>query len=202
MNLKITSIKQQIKNPERASIFVDGKYAFSLHLNELVQEKLKISQEIEEADLKRLKKLSEDGKLKARTLEWVLNRPRSLKEVRDYLYRKMAEPELSMQLINEFEARGYLSDHTFANWLIDMRRRNGKSDQVIKNELMKKGVAREIITDVMPKDSEGERGRLLVLYEKKQHHSRYKNDPIKLKQYLLRQGFSYEDIKTLFVDTY
>ena len=198
--MKITSIKQQIKNPERASIFVDGKYAFSLHLNELVQEKLKIGQEIEEADLKRLKKLSEDGKLKARTLEWVLNRPRSVREVRDYLYRKKAEPEFSTELIQEFEARGYLSDLTFANWLIDMRRRNGKSDQVIKNELIKKGVAREIITDVMPKDSEGEYGRLRAAYEKKRSHTRYKNDPIKLKQYLLRQGFSYEDIKTLFVD--
>src|ERR1700709_459622 len=91
--MKITSIKQQVKNPERASLFVDGKYSFSLSLNELVAEKLKINQEIDEAELKRLKKLSEDGKLKNRAMEWVMNRPRSIRELRDYLYRKKAEPE-------------------------------------------------------------------------------------------------------------
>ena len=46
--MKITTIKQQVKNPERASIFVDGKYSFSLSLNELVAEKLKIGQEIDD----------------------------------------------------------------------------------------------------------------------------------------------------------
>jgi hypothetical protein len=33
--MKITAIKQQVKNPERVSIFVDGKYEFSLSLDEL-----------------------------------------------------------------------------------------------------------------------------------------------------------------------
>jgi hypothetical protein len=60
--MKITSIKQQVKNPERVSIFVDDQYAFSLSLDELVREKLKNNQEIDQAELKKLKKLSEDGK--------------------------------------------------------------------------------------------------------------------------------------------
>jgi regulatory protein len=195
--MKISSIKQQVKNPDRASLFVDGKYSFSLGLNELVSEKLKINQEINDSELKRLKQLSVDGKLKGRALEWVLNRPRSARELKDYLYRKKAEPEQTTSLIEEFQTRGYLSDVAFAKWLIDMRRRGGKSDRAIQNELMKKGVSREDIAETLEKDSEQEQALLREVIEKKRRLSRYKNDEMKLKQYLLRQGFGYDDIKTV-----
>lgn len=195
--MKITSIKQQVKNPERASLFVDGTYSFSLSLNELVSEKLKINQEIDDAELKRLKKLSVDGKLKGRALEWVMNRPRSLRELRDYLYRKKAEPEQITSITEELESRGYISDRTFAEWLVDMRKRGGKSSRAIQNELMKKGVNRGIIAETVPKDSDQERQLLRGLIEKKRRLSRYKNDETKLKQYLLRHGFSYDDIKAV-----
>src|SRR5437879_3122193 len=103
--MKITAIKQQVKNLERASIFVDGKYSFSLSLNELVEEKLKHNEEIDGARLKQLKKLSEDGKLRMRAMEWVMNRPHSTREFKDYMYRKKADPQMSQQLIDEFTAR-------------------------------------------------------------------------------------------------
>lgn len=195
--MKITSIKQQLKNPERASLFIDGKYSFSLSLNELVAERLKINQEIDDAGLKRLKKLSDDGKLKARTLEWVLNRPRSIRELRDYLYRKKAEPEQINNLTEEFENRGYISDEAFTLWLVDMRKRGGKSNRAIENELFKKGVAREIVSKSMSKDEAEEEDRLRAVYAKKSRLSRYKADPSKLIQYLLRQGFSYGDVKKI-----
>jgi len=198
--MEITSIKQQLKNAERASLFVDGKYSFSLSLNELVAERLKINQEISDAELKRLKKLSEDGKLRNRALEWVMNRPRSIRELKDYLYRKKAEPEQISNIAEELEGRGYISDTTFAIWLIDMRRRGGKSDRAIQNELMKKGVGREVISENLQKDSEQERLLLKEVIEKKRRLSRYKNDEMKLKQYLVRQGFSYDDIKSVLSD--
>ena len=50
--MKITALKQQIKNPERVSIFVDEKYAFSLSLDELVKYKLKNGDELSEVDRK------------------------------------------------------------------------------------------------------------------------------------------------------
>jgi regulatory protein len=196
--MKITSIKQQAKNSERASFFVDGKYTFSLSLNELVAEKLKINQEISGLVLKRLMKLSIDGKLKDRSLEWTISRPRSVREFKDYLYRKKAEPEQIETITESFLERGYLNDTKFALWLIEMRRRGGKSDRAIQNELMKKGIAREEITNSLQKNSIDERLRLKILIDKKLKQSRYKTDEVKLKQLLVRRGFSYEDIKAVF----
>lgn len=191
--MKITSIKQQVKNPERASIFIDGKYSFSLSLNELVAEKLKINAELDEPELKRLRKMSEDGKLRMRALEWVMNRPRSIREFRDYMFRKKADPELVDRLITEFTDKNYLDEVRFAEWLSDMRRRRGKSERAIKSELASKGIGRDITDEIT--DSAGEIERLRDIAVKKSKLARYKVDQQKLIQYLARQGFGYDDIK-------
>ncbi len=85
---QITAIKPQQKNQNRVNIFVDNTYEFSLSISQLVDQKLKVGQQLDEAQLAALKKLSNFGKLYTRTLEWLLSRPHSTKETRDYLYRK------------------------------------------------------------------------------------------------------------------
>ncbi|MCA9324234.1 hypothetical protein KC992_04000, partial [Candidatus Saccharibacteria bacterium] len=99
--MKITQIKQQVKNPERVSVFVDGKYSFSLTLDQLLSEKLKKDIELETERVKQLVKLSDEGKIRARALEWLLTRPHSTREFRDYLYRKKAEKDLIEKLVEE-----------------------------------------------------------------------------------------------------
>src|SRR3989338_9571855 len=133
--MKITAIRSHVKNPERVSVFLDGKYGFSLSLDELLHEKLKNGDELDKAAEKRLKKISADCKLRARTLEWLLNRPHSTRELRDYLYRKKAELEIINSLVEEFSAKGYLDDAKFAVWLIELQKRRGKSDRAIRSEL-------------------------------------------------------------------
>jgi regulatory protein len=193
--MKITSIKQQVKNPERVSIFVDDQYAFSLSLDELVREKLKNNQEIDQAELKKLKKLSEDGKLRARSLEWLMNRPHSEREFRDYLYRKKAEPEQIEGLVNEFTEKGYLDNAKFAEWFAELQARRNKSDRQIRAELFKKGIARQTVDELLEEQEGDEMERLKALIAKKSKASRYKNDPLKLAQYLVNQGFNYQLVK-------
>lgn len=196
----ITALKKQIKNSERVSVFVDEKYSFSLNLDELVTQGLKKDQELSEAELKRLKKISDDGKLRARSLEWLLNRPHSVREFKDYLYRKKADPAFVEKLIMEFAKRGYLNDHKYALWLVELRGRSGKSNRALKNELFKKGIAREVIEEAVATSGD-ETERLKIIIAKKRKLSRYKNDDLKLKQYLLQQGFSYQLVNETLKNT-
>jgi SOS response regulatory protein OraA/RecX len=46
----------------------------------------------------------------------------------------------------------------------------------------------------MQSESDDELERLKILIAKKSKSSRYKNDPLKFKQYLARQGFGYDQI--------
>jgi regulatory protein len=201
--MKITAIKAQVKNDNRVSIFLEGKYSFSLTLDQLLEEKIKKNDEIDEQRLKILKKLSDEGKLKQRTLEWVLGRPHSTKEFKDYLYKKQADKELIEAWIDEFTEKNYLDDEKYALWFAENRRRKNKSDRAITSELYSKGISPDIIKktiDELSLDDAGEEkseiSALKLLLEKIGSRPRYQDEQ-KLKTYLLSKGFNYQDIKTV-----
>ncbi len=183
------------------SIFVDGKYSFSLSLDELLNEKLKNNDELDESRLARLKKISSDGKLRMRAMEWVLNRPRSVREFQDYLRRKKTDPELSHRLTEEFLQKNYLNEESFAGWLAEFRSRSGKSNRAIRAELFKKGIPNEIIEAVLSEETISEEERIKQIIAKKIKLTRYRSDPQKLMRYLASQGFSYSLIKESLIDS-
>lgn len=198
--MKITQLKQQVKNPERVSVFIDGKYSFSLTLDQLLQEKLKKDVEVDDARLKALKKLSEEGKLRARTLEWVLRRPHSTKELREYLYKKQVEKDLSDQLTIEMQEKGYINDEEFARWFAENRLRKNKSRREITAELSAKGISRETTSAILESMlSNDEKSQISSLIKKLQKRTRYQDEK-KLIEYLQRKGFRYSEIKEVLDD--
>ena len=223
---KITNIKQAVKNENRVNVYVDGKYSFSLDIAQLVDFKIKVGQEISESDLKEFKQASEFGELYQRTLEWVLTRPHSIRETKDYLYRKIrnsssgalraARPSLtpskehsdfpnketmsnfSDAIIERLIQKGYLDDLKFAEYYVENRFvKKGISKKRLQMELMKKGVSREIIEQVLEVSSRNDEEEIMKMIAKK----RNKYDDEKLIQYLCRQGFHFETVRNL-VQTY
>jgi regulatory protein len=194
--MKITKISYQVKNPERVNIFIDNKYSFSLDLNQLLESKLKSGTEITEQDLKNFQKMSADGKLKMRTLEWLTLRPHSAKELSDYLKRKKVDKEQIEQWTCDFQERGYQNDEQFAIWWARHRRNKNKSSAFIRQELKSKGINDETIAETLS-DSSSEKEALAALIAKKR--SKYQNDK-KLTEYLLRQGYRYSLIKEVLAE--
>ena len=200
--LTITDIKQAIKNENRVNVFVNNKYSFSLDISQVVDYKIKVGQNISEEKLAEYKKASEFGKLYQRTLEWVLARPRSEREVRDYLRKKIFEKKLdekySDTIIERLVSKGYLDDKKFAEYYLENRFvKKGTSMKRLKMELTKKGVKKEIIEDVLENSERNDVEEIKKIIERK----RKKYDDEKLIQYLCRQGFSFELSREL-VQTY
>lgn len=194
--MKITALKAQVKNPDRVSVFVDGKYSFSLTLDQLLQEKLKKDQELDENHIKNLKKTSDEGKVRARALEWLMNRPHSEREFRDYLYRKKADKEFIEVLAEEFKEKNYLNDENFARWFAENRMRKNKSSREIEAELRTKGVSPVTIQNIVTELGLAtyEQGALETLVNKLREKPRY-SEQTKLIRYLIGKGYRYEDIK-------
>jgi regulatory protein len=192
--MQITKIAEQVKNPNRVSVFVDGKYSFSLNLDQLLETKLKVGQEIDEAELKEFVKLSQVGKLKMRTLEWLMIRPHSAKELKDYLRRKKVEPEEADKLIEYFQISNYQNDATFAKWWLEQRLAKHKSLSFIRFELRSKGVSSEVIQSALEAGAVNEEQILKELITKKRRQAKYQDNQ-KLTEYLLRQCFNYSLIK-------
>ena len=86
---EITDIKSCVKNQNRVNIFIDGEFSFSLDIAQVVDFHLKVGKKLEPEEVEKLKRASAYGKLYSSTLEWVLMRPRSIKETRDHLKNKL-----------------------------------------------------------------------------------------------------------------
>lgn len=93
----ITAIKPAVNNYNRANIFINEKFEFSLDLSQIVDFHLKVGQTLDEKKISELKHASEFGKLYQNTLEWVLTRPRSIRETRDHLRQKLKKRQAMNQ---------------------------------------------------------------------------------------------------------
>lgn len=193
--MNITAIKQQERLKGRYSIYIDGKYAFSLSADALLAEKLVPGQELDEPQLKAYKKLSQDDKAYGLALAYAARRIRSRWEFTDYFRRKKYEPELAAQLLTRLEKLGLVDDRKFAEaWVRNRRLLKATSKRRLTQELRQKRVADDIIEQVLAEDETDERQVLRELVNRKRKQTKYQ-DNLKLMQYLARQGFSYDDIK-------
>lgn len=202
----ITKITAGVKDPNRANVFLDGKFAFSLDIAQVVDLEVKVGQKVSEKRLKELQSASEFGKLYQRTLEWALARPRSISETSNYLRRRKQRrsalnwqrehdgekplPELredTMGLVLErLIEKGYVDDLKFAQYFIENRRlRKGISPRRLKMELRQKGVSDNVVQQVMGTTERTEDEEILKVIRKK----RKKYDNSKLVAYLVKQGF-------------
>jgi regulatory protein len=204
--MKITALKTQLRDKDRVNVFVDGKYSFSLDITQVVELGIKTGAEYTEEELAELENESQFGKVYARALEYALIRPRSQREMRDYLYRKTKDtrtkmgdirkgvsPELTERVFNRLSDKAYLDDEKFALFWVENRNvRKGSSLRKLQSELQTKGVDRAIIERTLEDTDRSDTDELQKIILKKA--SRY-DDEQKLIAYLMRQGFRYDDVK-------
>lgn len=191
--MKITAITHQVKQKDRYSIFIDGKFVFGLGGNDLLRLGLVCGQEITETELADLKAQSDLGKIYDKILNLLSFRQRSEWELREYLKRKNQSPANIEILLNMLSNMGYLDDFKFATaWVENRRLLKNISSLKLRSELQQKRVPTDVIEEVLKVDQTDEKSVLKEIIERK--GKRYP-DKQKLTAYLARQGFRYDDIK-------
>jgi regulatory protein len=208
--MKITNIVVQTRNPDRVNVSVDGAYRFSLDIFQVTELGIKIGNEYTESELMSFEEESVFGRLYTRALEYALVRPRSVKEVKEYLWKK-TRPSLvkrrstgevvkrkgvstvsAERVLEGLVSKGYVDDEKFASfWVENRNQRKGTSLRRLSAELAAKGVSRSIIEAVLAQGGRSDQNELQKIVAKKA--ARYP-DKQKFVAYLLRLGFSYDDI--------
>lgn len=210
--MKITALSVQQKDLNRVNVMVDGKFRFSLDISQVGDLKIKIGNDYSESDLHELETESQFGKLYARALEYCLIRPHSSREMRDYLYRKTLSKkvrnrrtgeikdrpgigkEITERVYDRLVERGHINDEKFARFWIENRNlRKGSSIRKLQAELSTKGVDKSIVEKILSESDRNDTDELQKIIIKKR--TKY-SDEQKLIQYLARQGFGYDDIKS------
>ncbi len=194
----VTLLKAQ-KNGKRVNVYLDGVFGFGIDLDNLVLSHIKIGSELTDEEVQKIVRKAEFQKTLDKLLRFATFRPRSEKEIDEYLKRKKVHESMWGDLFEKLKHFEILDDVKFAKWWVEQRLAFKKiSTRVLKLELGKKGIKKDIIEDVLeetPIDEEKMARELLT----KRAYKWDKLDPKIAKQkkfqYLAGKGFDWEVVE-------
>jgi len=194
----ITQIKPQ-KNQKRFNIFIDGEFSLGLDAETLIKKGLKENQEISQKDIEKLIKENEVQRTLDRALRFLSYRPRSEKEIMDFLVRKQAGEETSKMVMARLKDLGMVDDKAFSAWWLEQRKTfRPKGKRLLVMELKRKGVNREIVDQLLENQTEEDELETAkkILAKKANRWQGLSSLEFKKKagEFLLRRGFSWETV--------
>lgn len=201
--MKITNLKIQTRDKNRVNVFIDDVYQLSLDVYQITELGIKIGLELDEVKLQELKKESQFGKTYTQAVNYCFLRPHSLKEMRDYLFKKTLahrnkqgqlvhgiSPNLIPRVLERLTQKGYIDDEKFATFWVENRfLKKGISQYKLTKELQKKGVSSDVIEKVLATTERNDNYEIQKIIAKKASHY---NDKQKLMKYLVGLGFKYD----------
>jgi regulatory protein len=195
--MKITALKLQARDRLRVNVYLDGKFAFGLAKVEAAR--LRLGQEIGDADLARLKSADAREKVHARALRLLARRPRSEVEVREHLQKHgAAEAEIAQEL-DRLRQSGLVDDQAFARlWVENRAAFRPRSKRALQVELKRKGITADMTAQALATADDADNAyRLAVARARRLAARPHPEFRRKLGDYLARRGFDYETIAPL-----
>ncbi len=188
----ITAIEEQKRRRERVSIFLDGRFAFSVGRGVVEEHGLHPGQVLSDSRVEELAAADLVGKCLNAALRLLSYRPRSEAEIRTRLSRRF-NGETIEGVILQLRERQMIDDVAFAVFWREARDSfSPRGRRLLKVELRHKGVDPEVIDEVLDGIDDEEsayraaqkRGRTLA----KEDYETFRR---KLGAFLRRRGFSY-----------
>ena len=141
----ITKITQQKKDSERFNIFLDGKYAFSVHETCSVKFGLTKGMTLEDWSIEEMVYEDEISKAFNRALHYLGFRMSSEFEVKTKLLELEYGEAVVLEAIVKLRKLGFLNDETFSEALSANTKRSSKGVPEIQEELQQKGIEKELM---------------------------------------------------------
>jgi regulatory protein len=194
------NLKPQRKNPERTSVYINGRYAFSVDKETLAHLGLYEQEEISKPEFDKLIYEAEKQKAKDYAFRLLTYRMRSIKELESRLQRKEFSGLIISDVMKELETLGLIDDKKFAQAFASDKLNLGlKGKRLIFVELIKKGIDAPEIKNVLNNIEESQEQEVCKRLIQK-YGNRYRKLPAgekkqKLYALLTRRGFSYPTIK-------
>lgn len=194
---RITKIEKQTKR-DRYNIYLDGSYEFSLASS--VSGALDEGQEISDEQIRELIKKDDTSKAYNRAILILSYRANTEAELKRKLSKNF-DVEIIQEVISKLIKQGLVNDEEFAERYVEQSK---KGKKIVKLELMKKGIDRELAEkQVCLKDEQTEMRNASKLAQKiAKRFDKEDTQTIKKKIYegLTRQGFSYDIYKEILKD--
>jgi regulatory protein len=143
---KVTAIESQVKDPDRRSLYVDGRFVLGLHGEILYMAGLRVGDQIDGPRLVDLLQRELEKRCWDDALKFLARAPHAKREVERKLARRWDE-ELIARVIGRLERGGWLDDGAFARAY--MEGHPGYGPRRLLGDLVRKGVDRELAERVL-----------------------------------------------------
>ena len=194
----VTKIEVQKRNPKRRSVFIDGEFAFGLDEEVLYKSGLKKGEGLTQQRIKEITDEERKKEAKDAALRFLSFRRRTERQVREKLKKKEFDEKTIEATIDKLKEFDLINDLEFAtSWVRDRLAFKPRGKRLLRQELWKKGIRKDIIDQVTEDLCKDEDKAALELVEKIK--KRYQNLEPKVARrrmfsLLLRRGFSYETV--------
>lgn len=131
--------------------------------------------------------------LKAKTIELLMRKPQSRKELGRKLLEWEASREEADAICDRMEELGYLNDREYAGRIVRHYAAKGFGERKLRDELYRRGVPRELWEDALSQIEDNSEA-IDAFLEKKLKGSRDPRDIKKASDALARRGFSWTEI--------
>ena len=188
---------------KKIHLLLDDEYKITTDIDFWADNYIKNGTEISEDDWNELVVKINYKKALNKCYDLLSRRDHSVKELRDKLLRTV-DSKSADKAINKMLELGYLDDEKYAKILLNHLITNKKmSKTFIKNEMYKRGINSDIISNCLEDIEIDNVSSILDLLESKylsklSFDENYKNNKEKVIASLMRKGFSYSDVKSAF----
>lgn len=197
----VTKLSVQRKDKSRASVFLDGEFAFGIHQDLILKHGLHEGRSLSMDEQREIVQDDATFRAKAKAMRYVARRARTEEEVRRKLREKDHEEPAIEAAVARLQELSYLDDAAYAREYVRSRfRSKGYGPVRLRQELRRRGIGRLLIEDAMVLLGDAEvleaarahaRKRWPRLAQREDdRHRRHQ----KLSGYLRRRGFSYDVI--------
>lgn len=190
----ISAVERHPRRSGRYLIYLDGQHALTVYEEVLIKHRLLKGERVEADKLRRVLEDEEQQRAWSDALKHVGRRPRSEKEVRQFLKRKEYTEPLADRIIQRLKEQRYLDDADFAAlWTEQRIYSQKKGSRWVKQELQQKGVAPATIQEALDQVRPDEEERIcfeLGLKKWKLTSGTSQDKRRKTAGFLMRRGYS------------
>jgi regulatory protein len=195
MAKRITDIQTQAKDPERVSIFLNGKFWIGLSKNALVDLKLKIGQEITSKEKRELENEASYGKALNYAYRRIDYGMISEQKLEEKLRERNYDQETCTRVIEHCRKVLLLNDDLMAEQLISSSIKAHRGKRWIEEKLRQKGLPEETYRDYLDEswqevDENEEACQALESFKRGQQLDR--KDQQRARNRLVNKGFGFE----------
>jgi len=190
---KITALRVERGRRKRVKIALDGKFAFSVEAEVAAKEGLQIGQLLSEDQIEALARSDHYHRCLNAAVHYLSYRPRSESELKERLRQRGFDDDTQEAVRTRLKELGLVDDMAFAQFWKDNRESfSPRSQRLTKLELRQKGVANDIIDQVVDAiDDDDSAYRAALSKARSLPRSDYQRFRRRLGEYLKRRGFSY-----------